>query len=353
MKQAGVSNTLCGLIAAFCCLLLAAGCIDELEFDVERSGNQLVVSGRIYDRPGPYELELGITTNESTLPRPLRGAEVTIFDGSGNKEMYEEADNGTYILQGNSITGKRGESYHIEIKTGDRIYRSIPETIPMAHSRDNVYFEAVNLQEPTASGRTIDIPAISIYADTQIPELPDPLFIRWEVHSVYSFIETEIIHPLAPPPTECYIYGVPDPQRISIFSSTDSGSNEIRNQLLAQKRIISHEFFRRHYFNVVSSSITERRFNYWKHVDEMINQSGTIFDAPPATPLGNIYNRDDDTDRALGYFEASAIDTARTFVTRGDVPVNVYNPCAGSSQHFACDNCLKIDNSTLDRPPYF
>ncbi len=335
-------------------LFVLSGCVNEIEFDPPRADGQIVVSGSIYDRPGPYRLQLGITTLNSTIPSPLNGAEITHFSGDGNSETYVDLGNGLYELPGTAITGKRGETYHIEILLPNgEIYQSLPETIPIVHSRDSVILEAEIIQEPTATGRIRDVPVISVYANTEIPDAAGPLYLQWSVYSIYSFVERTPTHPLAPPPETCYVTTIPDPQAIKIFSTTSPENQNIERQFMAQKNIVQHEFFIRHYFNVVSKSISQRRYQYWQQVDEMINQTGTIFDAPPATPPGNIVNINNDQVQALGYFEAVAIDTSRAFVTRADIPVSIFNPCSGFNQHPACDQCLLLENSTLDRPFYF
>lgn len=342
------------IILSIAFLAVFASCINEIEFDTERTEGQIVVSGSIYDRPGPYQLELGITTLESTIPIPLSGARITLFSGDGNSEQYREIDGGLYELPGNVVSGSRGQTYYIEITLPNgAIYQSIPETIPTVHSRDSTYIELENKQEQTATGGSREVPIISVYTDTHIPESSEPLYIHWSVFSKYSFRERTPSSPLAPPPNTCYVTTVPDPQAIILFSTENPGSRNIEQQLMAQKHIVSQEFYRRHYFNVISKSVTERRYNYWQQVDEIINQTGTIFDSAPATPKGNLFNPNDYQDQVFGYFEAVAIDTSRAFVTRGDLPFFVSNPCSGFNQPPACDNCLLIENSTLERPFYF
>ncbi len=330
------------------------GCIHEIEFEPERTEGQIIVNGSIYDKPGPYQLQLGITTLESTIPQPVTGASITLYSGDGTSEEYIELGEGLYELPGDIITGKRGETYYIEILlSGGETYQSIPETIPTVHSRDSVLLEAEIIEEPSATGSIRSVPMVSVYVNTEIPNTTEPLFLHWSVYSRYSYIERTPSSPLAPPPSVCYVSTIPDPQSILTFSTVDPGNQVIEKQLIAQKNIVQHEFFIRHYFNVISRSITERRFNYWQQVDEMINQTGTIFDSPPATPIGNLFNLQNDREQVLGYFEAATIDTSRAFITRTDLPLFISNPCSGFDMHFACDNCLLLENSTLERPFYF
>lgn len=336
------------LIAA----LFLTGCIDEITFETDRTDNQLVVEGSIHNGPGPYPLHLSITSKENTIPLPLSGASITLSDGNNKIENYTETEPGTYKLPGNIITGETGQSYSITIDLPDgRTYQSIPEILPSAIDSSEAFAEPGSFREPTESGRTIDARAVFVSASTGLPQTTEPYFLKWSVKSVYSFRENEPGFPLAPPPNTCYVHQKIEPQRISLFLSEESGTASNIQTDLALKRITNHEFFIRHHFSVIIASITEQRYNYWQQVDRIINQTGTVFDVPPATVKGNVMNINDENDVALGYFEAAAVDTAHTFVTRGDLAFNIFNPCPNFGPE--CNNCLLLENSTLERPEFF
>ncbi len=333
------------------------GCIDQISFDSEKSEGQLVVNGKIYDGPGPYYLQLGMTTTENTLPVPETGAEITIFNDEGEQDYYIETETaGRYILPGNIISGKRGGAYHIKIELQDgRTFSSIPETIPMHTGSDEVILEPGIYEHQPTRGNVVESEGIYIYANTQIPEHQDPLFLKWDLESLYLFRETQPTSPVAPAPNTCYVTDPINPQSISLYSTRESGSGAIERQFLGIKGIIPEQFYIRHYVNLMVSSVTERRYHYWQKVDDAINQTGTIFDVPPATIPGNIQNEDGDLTEAFGYFEASAIDTSRTFIIKSDLETYIQNPCPqgfNPNSPSACDNCLELENSTLERPPY-
>ena len=160
-------------------LLYAAigGCIDQISFDSEKSQGQLVMSGKIYDGPGPYYLQLGMTTTENTLPLPETGAEITIFNNQGEQDYYIETETaGRYILPGNIVSGERGETYHIEIELQDgRTFSSLPETIPLHTGHDEVFLEPGLYEHQPTRGNVVEAEGIYIYANTQIPEPENPL----------------------------------------------------------------------------------------------------------------------------------------------------------------------------------
>jgi hypothetical protein len=337
-------------------MMILNGCIDEISLDTEFTDNQLVVQGSIHNGPGPYAIQLGLTRPDANVPLPLNDAVIELIDSNDNRVSFFEIEPGRYLTADESFRGEKGETYYIEIVLPDgRSYSSEPETMPQQSASSTVHPEPGFRPEQTASGGTRDVAVVFISADTDLPEHGDPVFLKWSVEGVYSYRETQYPGPFARQANTCYITEIINPQNILLFSGSQSGSGQIKNQLLTEVRVIQHKFFIRYYFNVITASITEKRFKYWQNVDEMINQSGTIFDVPPATAAGNIKNNAQNGLPALGYFEAAVRDTSREFVTSFDFTFFIPNPCALTriDRHPNCDNCLEIDNSTLESPPYF
>lgn len=322
--------------------LFVPGCVEEITFDNDRLAGQLVVDGRITDKAGPHELKLSRTSAESNIPLPLNGASVAIVDGDDNREDYVESkEPGTYRLMNQTVKGERGKSYYIDIHLPNgKKYRSFPETIPISAGKDSAYFEVGKVQEQMSTGRNRERNAVMIYADTELPDHSDPLFFKWEVTGMYRF-------------QRCYITQPPDPQNVSLFSTAESDVDFIEKQLLTIKTVdATFEFYGRHYFFITLSSITENRYKYWKQVNEITNNTGTVFDTPPAAVEGNVYNIEDETEQVLGYFEAAAVDTSQIFTLKSDFPFFIPNPCGQTNpyRHHACGNCLRLKNSSVENP---
>jgi hypothetical protein len=88
-----------------------------------------------------------------------------------------------------------------------------------------------------------------------------------------------------------------------------------------------YKFFERNAFEVTQYRISSKAHEYWNKINLVGNPQGTIFDVPPATIRGNIYNVDNPKERILGYFELASVDTAYTYADRGTFPYNINNPC--------------------------
>jgi len=336
--------------------MLTGGCIDQISFDTESGESQVVVEGAVHNGPGPYTVQLGVTRSGENLPLPLSDAAIELIDSSDNRVAFNEIEPGTYQTVDESFRGEPGETYHIEIELPDgRALSSEPEKMPLQSASGTVHLETGFVPEQTASGGTRDVPVVFVSADTDLPDTNAPLFLKWTVEGLYAFREIQRSGPFAPRANTCFVTENINPQNITLFSGAQSGSGQIRNQSLTEERVVQHKFFIRYYFNVITTSITERRYNYWQNVDEIINQSGTIFDVPPATVTGNIKSNNQSDMPVLGYFEAVVRDTSREFVTSSDFSFFIPDPCGltNADRHPNCDNCLEIENSTLERPPYF
>lgn len=337
-------------------MLFANSCIETIDFDTDRTGNQLVVDGIITDDEGPYTLTLSQTSFQGSATIPLKGAAVTIFDQDGNQENYIETEEGIYTLFGNKVKGKRGGTYYIQITLGNgTTYRSEPETIPIVIAKDSMYLEITTKEEFSDSGVLVEKDVINTFVNTTIPETEKPLFLRWKLEEVYSFREFDNPNPLAPPPGFCFVTRFSTPQDIFLFSGEKSDATQISDQLLTTS-VIDFTYHRRHYFNAILYSTTKEAYEYWTQVDQVVNSTGTIFDVPPATPRSNLLNVNDESEAVLGYFEASIADTTRIFTLRSDVGKFIPDPCSNRQDTFGrpfCFNCLELPFSTKEMPGYW
>ena len=150
----------------------------------------------------------------------------------------------------------------------------------MRTGRDSVYFEVGVTEEEGSTGSVTEKNAVFVYADTRLPVHSAPIFLKWRVEGVYNFRETDYPNSFHDPPRTCFITQYLNPQNIQLFSTRESDAHCIQKQLITVKKVTRAEFYRRYYFNVIVSSITGRRYLYWKQVDELINRAGTIFDTP-------------------------------------------------------------------------
>ncbi len=354
-------------------LFTCTTCVEIIEFDVERSGRQLVVYGKFTDSSFPQQIQLSMTDPNEELAIPVNDAVITIYDQEGAMENYAQHAEGLYQLSGETIRGERGKAYYVEIVLENgKTYQSMPETMPITVGKDVVNALITKIEQLGSQGTTFEKDVIQIFVDTTFPSSNEPIYTKWDIEELYVHQEADLPLSRFPfySPKNCFVTVFSDPQSIRLHDGKEFPVSTIDNQLVLT-RDIDFTFFNPHYFNVIQSSITAEAFNYWKNIDEIANRSGSIFDIPPAPVKGNIFNVDDPSEEVLGYFEVSAVDTARTFTTRADIGFFIEEPCEVGLEVFQvpfncvpclvereivdeeCINCLTLPNSTIVRPSYF
>lgn len=335
-------------------IFLLNGCIETIDFDVKRTGGRLVVDGTITDSPGPHQLKLRRTAGREKITDPLTGAGIRIEDNLGNSEYYFEKEEGVYELTGHTVKGVPGRSYTLEITIddGQKIYRSEPEVLPGSLASDSIFYEFDTVQRLNQYGNSIDVNVIRVLRDTRIPQSSKPLYLKWEIEEVFKFTEYDFPDPFNFPPPSCYITDYPNPQTIYLYDGSELSGGTLETEVMTE-RVLDDTFYQLHYMNVIQYSISQKAHKYWKQVDQIVNQSGTIFDVPPANPHTNITNINDPSETVLGYFQAARVDSSRFFVVRFDLPVNVFNPCSRLNGPDCNGGCRTIKNSRSDPPFYW
>lgn len=342
----------CGILILMC--LLIPGCIERISSNTKRGGNQLVIEGKITNGNGPYTVKIGRTSNNERVMEPVDGAHVVVFDDSAKtREVFNSDGKGTYTAAGRYVKGQPGHAYHIEVTFGDgSMYRSRPEIMPVNTTSDSSYYKLATDTTLNQYGIPVKQKVIRVYVNTQIPQTAKNVYLRWYIDEVYIFRQYHPGGPMPPPYVYCYVTAYPNPQQILLYDGEGNKKTAIKNQLMAT-RPVDYTFYYRHFFNVHVVSLTREAYLYWKHVNEVVNSNGTIFDVPPATVIGNIYNPGNKNETVLGYFEAASVDTTRCSLYRSDLPYYIEDPCPTPDSHLGCASCLRINNSSLTEPYYF
>ena len=344
-------------------VLFLSGCVDQIDFERGDTEVLLVVEGRKTMGKSPTAIRLrwsapyGIDDNE-----PVSFAQISMFNEQGDAEYFEEdpLKPGTYISSGEMITGIPGQAYFIEIKLeSGQTYRSVPDTMPYFLPLHQVYFDLTEYEFFNEYGFPVKKDRIRVFVNSSFPTIKNGPYFRWEVKDVWSF--NEVLKPWDPLfyPKTCYIEEVTSPQYIPLFNGDIQETNQIEGQMVGF-RDINYSFLEKHYFNVYQIALSAEGYAYWERLNRVTNKVGNIFDAPPATVRGNMYNVDNPNEIVLGFFETAAIDTARFFTLPQDFSgIPIYDICEPDYRftpprfNDVCDNCLQIRNSTLKRPDYF
>jgi len=361
----GLLNGLGKLVLLMAVML--GSCVEKIDFPLNLGVEKLIVSGQINNVNEPHYVYLSENTSAdrepllsgnyfviNDLPRPVSGAQVALKSELGESWSYSMIEPGTYELI-NFGGLKVGVAYQIEIEVEGRSYRSGPEvfteligTDELSYSFDRGIFKN---QPETAF--------IAIQTEVTLPEQVGDYYLRWDVDEAYYWNLTFSPNPFNRGPGDCYVFAFPDAERITLLNGDLlNRPGGVSTQIVAQ-RIVDQSFLSRHYFNIRQTSISKASYEYWRKVRELVNNTGSVFDTPPAPIKGNIRNVNASDEVVLGFFEVANVNVTRIYTTPADVPFFIEEVCTYSPTRrlddypTTCLRCSEFNNSTTETPPWW
>lgn len=333
------------------------GCLTPIDFPVEIAGGRIVIAGQVSTISDQNIIELGTTANTQRLPFPITDASIVLHDDIGNSDLYVEVKPGVYSLT--NFTGIPGRTYHIEIiLPNEKVYRSIPETMPETSQADTTYYEVVKENIVDQEGSYVMHDYLKVYTNSVLSS-SHRNYLKWRVQEAFLLSPTDFPDPFGAIPAPCFIVQNADPQRVILFDESTVTASSIKGLLVAS-RLIDWSFLEKHYITTYQSSITKESFEYWQKVNILANQVGSIFDTPPAEIRGNIFNVNEETEKTLGFFQASNDSYKRFFLHRSDLPFPILNGKCDFDGNFdpdhypyRCIDCTSVRNSSFTRPSWF
>ncbi|MBC8111978.1 MAG: DUF4249 domain-containing protein [Verrucomicrobia bacterium] len=317
------------LASIITCFILVTGCIDPYVLRTEPENQQLVIDGYISNQPGVYVVSLTRTVAYEKSPSwrnppaespKVSGALVTLFDENGNKEVFYEEKPGRYLTRG-IMQGQTGKRYFIEIQLGERRYRSLPEMIKPVPRIDSMYS---GFQEAVGNNPE----GFYVYVDFKDDEAKGDAYLwRWNGFQSYETRpEPGVI--CGSCKYNCYA-PVSSGNKSFLFNDLYTNGNFLKRKQVAIIPFYSSSPF---LFQGSLFSINEAAFKFWKLVYDQSQNSGSIFDKPPAQIRGNIFNVNDANELVLGYFGAYGISNKKIKVFRsntGRLPTSFFPKAFG------------------------
>lgn len=345
-------------------MLSMPACIKEINFEVEKIGGQLVVDGLFTNENTTQMIHLGRAAFQNSIPLPVQGAQVSIVNGLGKEAFYTESDDrpGTYLLPYDSMAAEIGQSYQLRIALPNgTLYESDPELMPAQPGElSKVYYELGRRQILKEGSNLTEELIINLLADVDLSQAPaEPYFIRWDVEEVYKLSPTDFPDPFGFLPPPCYIYVFTSGDDLHLFDGRMKRPAPLNRLPLGFQRI-DQTFVEKHWFSVYQRSLSVGAYNYFKKIDQLLANTGTIFDTPPAPVPGNIHRVERSEEEVLGYFTVASSQVKRFPIFPYELPVELENTCRYSpfkpspdDYPRACLRCETVRNSTFVRPDFF
>ncbi len=343
-------------------ILILTGCIEPIEFDIDREGRQLVVYGHIDDGGGAMFVQLSRTTAVPNRFQAETGARITLHDDLGNEgRFYSANDEGIYYYNNFSMQIVPGRSYFLRIRSASgAFYESVPERIPLHQAQSEIYvtFDRIELNTGTFNA-VITKNVMQVSAETFLEDPSKQYYIRYTPIQTFRFDPTNFPDPFNSIPPGCYVNRRIEPERLVLFNSNGFQGNSVPRQLIGQNEI-DYAFITKNVITLETHSLTPQAYDYWRKIRILLNNTGSIFDTPPAAVKGNIFNVDDPDEQVLGYFEATNKSISRATAWRGDFPYPVpddpciYIPGQEREKYLPeCLNCRILEGSSFNQPVFY
>lgn len=330
-------------------------CIDEIKLNVDTEQRTLVVDGFVTDSLGDFQLKLSqsavIGIGNDNILDPIPDATVQLMDTEGGIYPYTASAEKLGIYELSAFKALRGKAYFIDIilPNGNH-YQSKPVNLRSSSSIDKISYTLAEETFRNNVGDLITQDIISLKVDTDVRAATEPPFLRWRVEGEYVIRE---VGGFNLNPKRCFVTNNLDQNVIRVFDARELSEGLLINQEIAST-LFNFRFTEKFCFHIAQYSISEEEFDYWNNIKDVIEISGSLFDPPPGTVIGNIRNVDNPDDIAVGYFSVASVSFLRDFVNGDELNITVGPKCGRRGQiPFGCGNCLELLNSTTVVPDYW
>ena len=343
---------------------ILSGCSDTFYPTVDSSQQILVVDGMITNADTTYTINLSLATpyNSSNSATPVSNAIVTVSDNQSNTFSFTEVSPGVYNSLHGSFLGTIGRTYTLNITTTDgSVYQSTSQYMEQPLPIDSMYGIVLNKQflvdDGLGDGGTISVYEQGIESYLNIGQATGNT-------SNFRFISNLVIETTAEgsvprnPLTFPYYYWYTE----SLDNTINIAAN---NSSIGKLDVTDHDlsFFAmdvsRYYYiadtqslvNYVLSiqevAINSDTYNYYGLINQQLSAGNQLFDPIVTQVQGNIYCKSNSTKKALGFFQASAIDTF-TYVVYPNLSIGpvLYNRAKNFGNY-------PLSGYVIDMPPSF
>jgi hypothetical protein len=292
-------------ILIFLILISLFTCIDPYDTRIKNFESLLVVDGLLTDEDHANYVFLTRTkANINGAIEKVSGAEVIIKDDLGRGYTLTEKNAGEYLTDSLNFRGEVGRSYILYIRTRDgKSYESGTCLMYPSQKLDSVTY--------VKESRIIDNEirdGIKICVTSECND--DKAYYRWTYQEQWKFgvryapqyvyLGNGQVDNINSENVICYKGNKSD--GIFVRESSASFSQPIEFFLPDE----SDRFSIKYKIKVRQLSISKDEYNFWTLMQMISESGGDIFDKQPFQITGNIFNKNDATERVLGYFQVSA-----------------------------------------------
>ncbi len=295
--------------------LIALGCVELYDFNVENGKSSLVIEGEISDVSyrdylkfladgRHFMVKLSRTSDvDNVRDEKIRDAEVFLLDNRDHRWDYtsSEMNPGFYYLFDDDFRAEPGVSYQLKvILSGEESYQSDWEQMPEVESGPlgDIDFEEVVTQKYVFRNneRVLgDVRGVNVRVD--LPEVisSDPVYYRWTFSATWVFRAT-----LVSITEDDYRCWITNPSYLSNYVLLKDNTGGYKNKLFIIDVDHNDRIFDRISILISQYTMPEGYFNYWEEIQEQDDRTG-LFDPPPFNLQSNLHADNSEQD-VFGYF---------------------------------------------------
>ena len=290
-------------------IVFILGCIEPYEPHIADYENLLVIDAMITNQEGPYTIRLNRSYSyDGNHSQNVRNAVITVRDNHDNEYNFREIYGGLYQNSDSSFRGKIGYSYmiHIETETGE-IYESDFEELKEPIPIDSIYYQYEPVQETSLKG-------IQIYLNTHDPE-NETWYYAWTYKETWEFAAPLVSYKY---PQTCFRDN--SSLEFIIGSSIKNNKDELKRQPVYYVDYNSDRLRIKYSTLLQQYSLTEENYLYLSELKRINESGGTLYDAPPTSLSGNVFNINNPKEAVLGLFQVSGVSEKRLFIDNESLP---------------------------------
>lgn len=350
-------------------LLLVFGlssCVKPVQIDLPTIDEGIAVSAYLSTQKGAQEVRIQRLAPYTTagLNYPILKAEVWIMDNLGQRQNFLEDPKriGFYIPSNSDYVGEPGKTYVLHIVMPDqRKIESLPQSIREAPPIKKVYSEEIIVDDPRI-GTAVNGFKVLLDMDDSASK-GDYYRWSWVNYEQLGYCSQFQGIPDGGVSEYATAIGIPCCEPCwDIIRCYNNCTNVLSDALTNGKTISRHPISRipycprDYYIEIQQRSISKEAYNYWRTVDQLTANNGSLFDTAPAAVHGNLTCVSDAAQAVYGLFEVSDLEEGGYFIDRTKTSKPGVFTCAPlplppTSQ--ICATCVESPYRTRIKPKFW
>lgn len=333
------------------CVFVVIACVEPYSIDFKQTFNILLVEAELTDSDEPQRIHISNSQYifQSLSKKPVRGLFVEIEINGKLKLQLHEASDGAYVFPEN-FKPKIGDTFRLFFqKTDGRKYESGLEKLSASPNIDKVY----NTFERTggnAFGKIV--PSHNIYVDFKDTDASNNFYSwTWTLWEKQNICFSNDFYDLY---CEKACYEILKNEKIEILDDRFYNGKSIVGRVVANIPYYQNSGA---LLLLKQNAITVEAYKFYKQLQDLTQNNGTLADTPPPIIGGNIKCVSDESEIVVGMFMVKGVTSKYYWLDRenaeaGVLPIGLLGrePQSPKGGGNLTTPCVLLENRTPVKP---